>query len=194
MCSLFWATVYVLMTRGGRHVCFCGQTILNSMHKYQPRFHLVESADNLRLSYNTMKTFAFPETRFIAVTAYQNENVNRYQPIRTVPFLRLAAFIRIFAGLISCAGEAGIVSGRVCLSVFLCLPVCVCRARKHSKHRRKSMQCDKNSLRLMTNPEVTGRWYNKLHNEPATSRLATALARRKLCCRFTIRPCFIYCS
>jgi len=45
------------------------------MHKYQPRFHVVEASDPLRLSYNSMKTFAFPETQFIAVTAYQNEKV-----------------------------------------------------------------------------------------------------------------------
>jgi len=55
-----------------------GQTILNSMHKYQPRVHVVESTDPLRLSYSTMKTFAFADTQFIAVTAYQNEKVSRY--------------------------------------------------------------------------------------------------------------------
>jgi len=60
--------------------CVCvydWQTILNSMHKYQPRLHVVKASDPLRLSYSSMNTFAFPETRFIAVTAYQNEKVSR---------------------------------------------------------------------------------------------------------------------
>lgn len=52
------------------------QTILNSMHKYQPRFHVVRANDILKLPYSTFKTYVFPETEFIAVTAYQNEKVS----------------------------------------------------------------------------------------------------------------------
>lgn len=51
------------------------QTILNSMHKYQPRFHLVRGHDVLKLAYSTFRTYVFKETEFIAVTAYQNEKV-----------------------------------------------------------------------------------------------------------------------
>ena len=51
------------------------QTILNSMHKYQPRFHLVRASDILQLPYSTFRTYVFKETQFIAVTAYQNEKV-----------------------------------------------------------------------------------------------------------------------
>jgi hypothetical protein len=51
------------------------QTILNSMHKYQPRFHVVRADDILKLPYSTFRTFVFKETQFIAVTAYQNEKV-----------------------------------------------------------------------------------------------------------------------
>lgn len=54
---------------------FVLQTILNSMHKYQPRFHIVRANDILKLPYSTFKTYVFPETEFIAVTAYQNEKV-----------------------------------------------------------------------------------------------------------------------
>ncbi|XP_046356110.1 T-box transcription factor TBX2-like [Haliotis cracherodii] len=54
-----------------------GFTILNSMHKYQPRFHLVRASDLLRLPYSSSKTFVFPETQFIAVTAYQNEKITK---------------------------------------------------------------------------------------------------------------------
>jgi len=51
------------------------QTILNSMHKYQPRFHLVRANDILKLPYSAFRTYVFKETQFIAVTAYQNEKV-----------------------------------------------------------------------------------------------------------------------
>ena len=53
------------------------QTILNSMHKYQPRFHLVRASDILQLPYSTFRTYVFPETIFIAVTAYQNEKITQ---------------------------------------------------------------------------------------------------------------------
>ncbi|XP_010220885.1 PREDICTED: T-box transcription factor TBX2 [Tinamus guttatus] len=52
-----------------------GFTILNSMHKYQPRFHIVRANDILKLPYSTFRTYVFPETDFIAVTAYQNDKV-----------------------------------------------------------------------------------------------------------------------
>ena len=57
-------------------VIFSLQTILNSMHKYQPRFHLVRANDILKLPYSTFRTYVFKETEFIAVTAYQNEKVS----------------------------------------------------------------------------------------------------------------------
>ncbi len=59
-------------------VCLCVlvQTILNSMHKYQPRFHIVRANDILKLPYSTFRTYVFPETEFVAVTAYQNDKVS----------------------------------------------------------------------------------------------------------------------
>lgn len=54
------------------------QTILNSMHKYQPRFHIVRANDILKLPYSTFRTYVFPETDFIAVTAYQNDKVSAF--------------------------------------------------------------------------------------------------------------------
>lgn len=53
------------------------QTILNSMHKYQPRFHLVRANDILKLPYSTFRTYVFKETQFIGVTAYQNEKITQ---------------------------------------------------------------------------------------------------------------------
>lgn len=58
------------------------QTILNSMHKYQPRFHIVRANDILKLPYSTFRTYVFPETEFVAVTAYQNDKVS---PVNTEP-------------------------------------------------------------------------------------------------------------
>lgn len=59
------------------------QTILNSMHKYQPRFHVVRANDIMKLPYSTFRTYVFPETEFIAVTAYQNEKVTLSLPTET---------------------------------------------------------------------------------------------------------------
>ena len=56
----------------------CLQTILNSMHKYQPRFHLVRASDIMQLPYSTFRTYVFKECDFIGVTAYQNEKVIFY--------------------------------------------------------------------------------------------------------------------
>lgn len=52
-----------------------GQVVLNSLHKYDPKVHIIRVADK---PYKCAKidTFEFPETQFIAVTAYQNENVS----------------------------------------------------------------------------------------------------------------------
>lgn len=47
-----------------------GQVVLNSLHKYQPKIHII------RKSERKIYTFSFPETQFIAVTAYQNESVS----------------------------------------------------------------------------------------------------------------------
>lgn len=47
------------------------------MHKYQPRVHIVQATDafSLRGSCASASIFQFPETAFIAVTAYQNDQV-----------------------------------------------------------------------------------------------------------------------
>ena len=62
-------------------VCFVAlQLILNSMHKYQPRVHIIRKLDHtasvINLKSEEMKTFTFPETNFIGVTAYQNQLVS----------------------------------------------------------------------------------------------------------------------
>ncbi|KAK2837740.1 hypothetical protein Q5P01_014952 [Channa striata] len=64
-----------------------GFTILNSMHKYQPRFHIVKANDILQLPYSTFRTFVFSETEFIAVTAYQNDKITQLK-IDNNPFAK----------------------------------------------------------------------------------------------------------
>lgn len=51
------------------------------MHKYQPRVHIIRKRDHtasvINLKSEEMKTFTFPETNFIGVTAYQNQLVSQ---------------------------------------------------------------------------------------------------------------------
>lgn len=60
---------------------FRGQmVVLQSLHKYQPRLHVVEVNEDGTEDTSQpgrVQTFTFPETQFIAVTAYQNTDVRR---------------------------------------------------------------------------------------------------------------------
>lgn len=60
-----------------------GQIMLNSLHKYEPRVHLVRVGSEDR----RLLTYPFPETQFIAVTAYQNEEVTSLK-IKYNPFAK----------------------------------------------------------------------------------------------------------
>ncbi|XP_016112618.1 eomesodermin homolog b [Sinocyclocheilus grahami] len=54
--------------------------VLQSLHKYQPRLHIVEvSDDGIESTGRDSKTqiFTFPENQFIAVTAYQNTDITQ---------------------------------------------------------------------------------------------------------------------
>ncbi len=53
------------------------------MHKYIPRLHIIQTYNSSNIDnkfsmtpFDNVNIFVFPETQFIAVTAYQNENVN----------------------------------------------------------------------------------------------------------------------
>lgn len=46
--------------------------MLNSLHKYEPRIHIVKVGGIQKM----ISSQSFPETQFIAVTAYQNEEVS----------------------------------------------------------------------------------------------------------------------
>eukprot|EP00112_Aurelia_sp_Birch-Aquarium-sp1_P010773 Seg2291.1 transcript_id=Seg2291.1/GoldUCD/mRNA.D3Y31 product="T-box transcription factor TBX1" protein_id=Seg2291.1/GoldUCD/D3Y31 len=80
-----------------------GHIILNSMHKYQPRLHVVvcegDNSSQLNHSFNSNKSnienskkdiarmFVFQETEFMAVTAYQNHMITQLK-IASNPFAK----------------------------------------------------------------------------------------------------------
>ncbi|XP_038206864.1 T-box transcription factor TBX20-like [Zerene cesonia] len=68
-----------------------GQIVLNSMHRYQPRIHLVKIREGggpiTDLSREQHRTFIFPETVFTAVTAYQNQLITKLK-IDSNPFAK----------------------------------------------------------------------------------------------------------
>ncbi|UYV64465.1 H15 [Cordylochernes scorpioides] len=69
-----------------------GHIVLNSMHKYQPRIHIVRYKDGqlstiTNLEQEDFKTFIFEETQFTAVTAYQNQLITRLK-IDSNPFAK----------------------------------------------------------------------------------------------------------
>nr|XP_033791750.1 T-box transcription factor T [Geotrypetes seraphini] len=60
-----------------------GQIMLNSLHKYEPRIHIVRVGGPQRM----ITSHSFPETQFIAVTAYQNEEITALK-IKFNPFAK----------------------------------------------------------------------------------------------------------
>ncbi|XP_022651576.1 T-box protein H15-like [Varroa jacobsoni] len=74
-----------------------GHIVLNSMHKYQPRIHLVKLRPDYCYASNPptfnsldkeeYKMFVFPETTFTAVTAYQNQLITKLK-IDSNPFAK----------------------------------------------------------------------------------------------------------
>uniref|UniRef100_A0A669CJR4 T-box domain-containing protein n=1 Tax=Oreochromis niloticus TaxID=8128 RepID=A0A669CJR4_ORENI len=80
-----------------------GHMILNSMHRYQPRFHVVyvDPAPNSHLNaYKNFCSFSFPETRFMAVTAYQNHRITQLK-IASNPFAKVSHFLCTSPNLIN---------------------------------------------------------------------------------------------
>ncbi|ODN03063.1 T-box transcription factor TBX20 [Orchesella cincta] len=72
-----------------------GHLVLNSMHRYQPRIHLVKWREGMMasgafvsdLESEYFRTFIFPETVFTAVTAYQNQLITKLK-IDSNPFAK----------------------------------------------------------------------------------------------------------
>ncbi|KAF8787190.1 T-box transcription factor TBX1-B like protein [Argiope bruennichi] len=83
----------MIVTKAGRRMFPTFQVkntiILNSMHRYQPRFHVVyvnPKGEDASQTQN-FKTFIFPETKFTAVTAYQNHRITQLK-IASNPFAK----------------------------------------------------------------------------------------------------------
>ncbi|KAL4648818.1 T-box transcription factor TBX22 [Arapaima gigas] len=70
-----------------------GHIILQSMHKYKPRIHIIEHDPRLDLSQvqslpaEGVHSFSFPETQFTTVTAYQNQQITKLKIDRN-PFAK----------------------------------------------------------------------------------------------------------
>ncbi|XP_050998129.1 T-box transcription factor TBX22 isoform X2 [Acomys russatus] len=70
-----------------------GHIILQSMHKYKPRVHVMEQDSRIDLSLiqhlptEGVKTFSFKETEFTTVTAYQNQQITKLKIDRN-PFAK----------------------------------------------------------------------------------------------------------
>ncbi|XP_055369643.1 T-box-containing protein TBX6L-like [Betta splendens] len=54
-----------------------GHVILHSMHRYFPRFHVIQADSPYTVRWGPFQTFSFPETSFTAVTAYQNPKITK---------------------------------------------------------------------------------------------------------------------
>ncbi|XP_065093630.1 T-box transcription factor TBX6-like isoform X2 [Ochlerotatus camptorhynchus] len=64
-----------------------GHVVLTSMHKYQPRIHIIRTADPSQIPWAAQQAFVFPETEFVAVTAYQNDRITKLK-IDNNPFAK----------------------------------------------------------------------------------------------------------
>ncbi|XP_047483813.1 T-box transcription factor TBX20-like [Penaeus chinensis] len=69
-----------------------GHIVLNSMHRYQPRIHLVRLKEGFSgpisdLDQEDHRTYIFPQTVFTAVTAYQNQLITKLK-IDSNPFAK----------------------------------------------------------------------------------------------------------
>ena len=62
------------------------QIMLHSLHKYEPRVHIIKVGGQ-QGTQQILKTQTFPTTRFIAVTAYQNEEITSLK-IKHNPFAK----------------------------------------------------------------------------------------------------------
>ena len=64
-----------------------GHMVLNSMHKFQPRIHIVTANDMIHGHLKAHNIFTFKQTKFLAVTAYQNDRITQLK-INNNPFAK----------------------------------------------------------------------------------------------------------
>lgn len=82
--------------------------ILHSMHKYQPRVHIIKKKDtsdtvavDIERPSSLKKTFVFPDTVFTTVTAYQNQQVP-YITCLTLPLPEVTSIYILLTFIIHC--------------------------------------------------------------------------------------------
>ncbi len=63
------------------------------MHRYIPRVHIVQASDSYTMRTGPLSTFIFDETAFIAVTAYQNDQVNLIENFNN-KFITILLYLR----------------------------------------------------------------------------------------------------
>ena len=61
----------------GCELRFTLQFFVHSQHQYQPRLHICRIDQQSGYQVGTVSSFIFPETSFIAVTVYQNKQVQQ---------------------------------------------------------------------------------------------------------------------
>lgn len=62
------------------------------MHRYQPRFHVVQADDLYSVRWSVFQTFTFSETTFTAVTVYQNTKVSSINDTRDPEYISFLVF------------------------------------------------------------------------------------------------------
>uniref|UniRef100_A0A3B3R9H4 T-box transcription factor 6 n=1 Tax=Paramormyrops kingsleyae TaxID=1676925 RepID=A0A3B3R9H4_9TELE len=72
-----------------------GHIILHSLHRYQPRLHVIEARDVLMWG-GGRHSFVFPETQFFTVTAYQNSKCCSTQKAHKDPYMILPSYTPAF--------------------------------------------------------------------------------------------------
>ena len=88
ICNNYCTILAVVMTIQLLIFFFHLQVILNSMHKYQPRIHIVKcnkdqpysaALQHFDKNSDSFSTHIFDETQFMGVTAYQNQQVANHK-------------------------------------------------------------------------------------------------------------------
>lgn len=63
------------------------QVILNSLHRYKIQLHISQTSSQGSVDLSSSFTYAFEETSFVTVTAYQNNQIAQLK-INNNPFAR----------------------------------------------------------------------------------------------------------
>ncbi|KAK7807809.1 hypothetical protein U0070_012043 [Myodes glareolus] len=120
-----------------------GHIILHSMHKYQPRVHVIRKDFSSDLSPTKpvpvgdgVKTFNFPETVFTTVTAYQNQQTQVLSPSAPSSYvIIMSSYVRISSTSWLCRTES-------CSPLYLKTPVYI------------SLPCDLKAIRPKNNANL----------------------------------------